>query len=128
MFVLTHGNVTVHEWKHDKPPPNQNQNQTVTGTRTGNENECEVFEIDWGDLGSSSDNQEKSPATTGIDFGESEIDFGESEIDFGADIDLSSITIEDSGEVGGEMNKALDEVVIATTSKSQPSGMCSAYT
>ena len=117
MYILTHGNVTVYEWKHDEPPPNQNQNETED--KLGNGNVTEDLEIDWGDLSASSDDKQASPVKDGIDFGESGIDFGESEIDFGADVDLSSITIEDSGEVGG------DEVVTSATitTKAQPSGV-----
>ena len=118
MYVLTHGNVTVYEWKHDEPPPNQNQNETENTQG----NETEELEIDWGDLGSSGDNQQALPSTAEIDFGKSEIDFGtseidfgESEIDFGVDIDLSAITIEDSGEV--------DEAIATTEVKAQASGI-----
>lgn len=114
MYILTHGNVTVYEWKYDEPPPSQNQNETEA--KIGNENVTEDLEIDWGDLGSSSNDQPTLPTTDGIDFGESELDFGESEIDFGIDVDLSSITIEDSGEVDGDGTTAV-------TSKAQPTGM-----
>ena len=117
MYILTHGNVTVYEWKHDEPPPSQNQN--VTEDKLGNGNVTEdLAEIDWGDTGASSDDTPTSHTQDGIDLGESGIDFGESEIDFGADVDISSITIEDSGEVGG------DEIVTsaAITTKAQPSG------
>lgn len=116
MYILTHGNVTVYEWKHDEPPPSQNQNETED--KLGDGNVTEDLEIDWGDLGASSNNKQASPTKDGIDFGESGIDFGELEIDFGADVDITSITIEDSGEVGG------DEIVTsaAITTEAQPSG------
>ena len=98
MYVLTHGNVTVYEWKYNEPPSNQNAE-----TDLGNAKESDDLEIDWGDIVSSSDNQQALPAVPEIDFGdEAGIDFGESEIDFGIDVDLSAITIEDSGEVGRE--------------------------
>ena len=117
MYILTHGDVTVYEWKHDEPPPNQNQNETGIKLENGNENGD--FEIDWGDLSASSGDQQDSTAAAGIDFGEPEIDFGESEIDFGTDIDLSTITIEDSGEVG---EQTIGAVATKTTAQ-QPLGI-----
>lgn len=114
MYILTHGNVTVYEWKHDEPPPNQNGNETGIKLENGNENGD--FEIDWGDLNPSSGDQQVSTIAAGIDFGEPEIDFGESEIDFGTDIDLSTITIEDSGEVGEQTS---GESAMATKATAQ---------
>ena len=108
MYILTHGNITVYEWKHDEPPPNQNQNEAEIKLENGNENGD--FEIDWGNLNPSSDDQQES---AGIETG---IDFGESEIDFGTDIDLSSIIIEDSGEI-------VDELAVVTKTTAQPSGI-----
>ena len=124
MYILTHGNVTVYEWKHDEPPPNQNRNGTGVKLENGNENGD--FEIDWGDLNPSSDDQQDSATAAGIDFGESDIDFGESEIDFGTDIDLSTITIEDSGEVGEQSGEAVGGLDVATKTTAQPSGRASA--
>ena len=122
MYILTHGNVTVYEWKHDEPPPNQNQNETSITLENGNEKGD--FEIDWGDLNPSSDDQQDSATAAGISFGEPDIDFGESEIDFGADIDLSTITIEDSGEVGEQSSEAVGTggLDVATKVTAQPSG------
>ena len=113
MYVLTHGNVTVYEWKHDEPPPNQNQNQNETEIKLGNGNENGDFEIDWGNLNPSCDDQQELATAAGIETG---IDFGESEIDFGTDIDLSSIVIEDSGEI-------VDELAVVTKTTAQPSGI-----
>lgn len=119
MYILTHGNVTVYEWKHDEPPPSQNQNGT--GNKLENANENGNLEIDWGDLNPSSDDDQQakdSAAAAGIEFGELGIDFGESEIDFSAtDIDLSAITIEDSGEIGEQSSEfeAVGEVDTTTT-------------
>ena len=121
MYILTHGNVTVYEWKHDEPPPSQNQNGTGNKLENENENENGDFEIDWGDLNPSSDDDQQakdSAAAAGIEFGELGIDFGESEIDFSAtDIDLSAITIEDSGEIGEQSSEfeAVGEVDTTTT-------------
>ena len=120
MYVLTHGNVTVYEWKHDEPPPDQNKNGT--DIKLENENGNGDFEIDWGDLNRSSDDQQESATAAGIDFGEPDIDFGESEIDFGTDIDLSTITIEDSGEVGEQSSEAVGGLDVATKTTIQPSG------
>ena len=127
MYILTHGNVTVYEWKHDEPPPSQNQNGT--GNKLENGNEKSDFEIDWGDLSPSpNDQQDSATAAPGIDFGEPGIDFGESEIDFGTgDIDLSSITIEDSGEVGEQASRAVvGGLDAATKTAAQPSGTAQA--
>jgi hypothetical protein len=122
MYILTHGNVTVYEWKHDEPPPNQNQNGTGIKPENGNENGD--FEIDWGDLSPSSNDQQDSATAAGIDFGEPNIDFGESEIDFGtADIDLSAITIEDSGQIGEQASEAVGGLDMATKTTAQPSGI-----
>ena len=123
MYVLTHGNVTVYEWKHDEPPPDQNQNGTGIKLENGNGD----FEIDWGDLTDppAPDDQPGSAAAAGIDFGEPGIDFGESEIDFGTtDVDISAITIEDSGEVGERSNETVGEShTVVTNTTAQPSGM-----
>ena len=113
MYILTHGNVTVYEWKHDEPPPNQNQNGT--GVKLENGNESGDFEIDWGDLSPSSGDQQEFATSA-------EIDFGESEIDFGTDIDLSTITIEESGEID-ETSGTVDELVVATNTPAQTSGI-----
>ena len=117
MYVLTHGNVTVYEWKYNEPPPNQNGQKGDNGLDNGTTSES--LEIDWGDIGSSSNDQEAPTALPEIDFGESGIDFGESEIDFGVDVDLSAITIEDSGEVCVEEG---DRGTAATESKAKPPG------
>ena len=117
MYVLTHGNVTVYEWKYNEPPPNQNGQKSETDHDNGMTSDN--LEIDWGDIGSSSNDQEAPTALPQIDFGESGIDFGESEIDFGVDVDLSAITIEDSGEVCGEEGNIGTN---ATETKTRPPG------
>ena len=113
MYVIIHGNVTVYEWKHNEPPPNQNQNGT--GAELGSEKVADELEIDWGDIDTPTNDQQTSTSTAGIDFGTSEINFGESEINFDADVDLSAITIEDSGDV--------DEVVTVAKTKADTSGI-----
>lgn len=120
MYILTHGNVTVYEWKHDEPPPDQNQNGT--GVKPKNGNETGDFEIDWGDLNPSSNDQQELATAEEIDFGKPDIEFEESGIDFGTDIDLSSITIEDSGEVGVATGQLIDELAVNTKTTAQPSG------
>ena len=112
MYVLIHGNVTVYEWKHNEPPPNQNQNGT--GTALESEKVAEELEIDWGDIDVSTNDQQSSTSPAGIDFGTSGIDFGESEINFDTDVDLSAITIEDSGDV--------DEAITVAETKAEASG------
>ena len=85
-FILKNGNVTVFQWKHgDAPTLKQNLN-----TRNGN-NETD-FNIDWG-----SESGMVSRHDDGIDFGG--IDFGDLELE-GAEVDLSCITLEDSGDGG----------------------------
>ena len=117
MYVLTHGNITVYEWKYNEPPPNQNGQKSETDRDNGLASDN--LEIDWGDIGASSNDQEAPTALPEIDFGESGIDFGESEIDFGIDVDLSAITIEDSGEVCGEEG---DRGTADTETKTRPPG------
>lgn len=98
MYVLIHGNVTVYEWKHGVPPENQN---------TGRKDEVEEAaqserddEIDWG---ADDDTAAASPAADPTTVQDQEIDFGidYGEIDFGADdsVDISCITIEETGEI-----------------------------
>ena len=70
------------------------QPQTQSSLELESESGNADLEIDWGSVVT-------SDASTGQSDG---INFGESEIDFSADaVDLSVITIEDSGEGGGDI-------------------------
>ncbi|XP_064397823.1 CDK5 regulatory subunit-associated protein 3-like [Halichondria panicea] len=86
-YVLKHGNVTVYEWKHGNGPP-----ETTTSMSAGSQSAAVIAEsadIDWGDE---------------IDFGEPEIDFGDSN-----EVDITCITLEDSGDVARALEEATNQ-------------------
>ena len=93
------------------------QPQTQSSLELESESGNADLEIDWGSVVT-------SDASTGQSDG---INFGESEIDFSADaVDLSVITIEDSGEGGeGESEQQRGEslVPLASDGKGEPRGL-----